>query len=384
MARSDSLKPDAKNQNLSGGYAMSVHAVTKDRLIEWLRDGKELAVLDIRSAGEVGYASPLFATNLPGESLDTEIDRFIPRPAVRTVLVDDGEGSAERAAERLAAKGWSDIHFLRGGIPAWNEGGLDALPTFDIPGVPFAQKVRSEKNTPVVFARELKAWQEAGEDVVVIDTRTIAEYEKAHVPGAIGVPGAELLLRFSDLVPSPGTRVVVSCAGLPRAILGAQTLIDAGVENDVSYLHDGTRGWTDDGFELETGRLRIYALASDAAKDAARARLETLSHNDKLLFIDRATAETWRRDTTRTTYFLDVRTPEEFTASHMQGSISSEGGQLLGVAYRTIAVRGARVILVDDLLGARARVVAHWLQRRGFEIALHLHDFEQGVEAAAA
>jgi len=384
MARSDRLKPDAKNQNLSGGYAMSVHAVTKDRLIEWLRDGKELAVLDIRSAGEVGYASPLFATNLPGESLDTEIDRFIPRPAVRTVLVDDGEGSAERAAERLAAKGWSDIHFLRGGIPAWNEGGLDALPTFDIPGVPFAQKMRSEKNTPVVFARELKAWQEAGEDVVVIDTRTIAEYEKAHVPGAIGVPGAELLLRFSDLVPSPDTRVVVSCAGLPRAILGAQTLIDAGVENDVSYLHDGTRGWTDDGFELETGLSRIYALASDNAKDAARARLETLSHNDKLLFIDRATAETWRRDTTRTTYFLDVRTPEEFAASHLQGSISSEGGQLLGVAYRTIAVRGARVILVDDLLGARARVVAHWLQRRGFEIALHLHDFEQGVEAAAA
>jgi rhodanese-related sulfurtransferase len=363
---------------------MSVHPVTKDRLIEWLRDGKELAVLDIRSAGEVGYASPLFATNLPGERLDAEIDRFIPRPAVRTVLVDDGEGSAERAAERLAAKGWSDIHFLRGGIPAWNEGGLDALPTFDIPGVPFAQKVRSEKNTPVVFARELKAWQEAGEDVVVIDTRTIAEYERAQVPGAIGVPGAELLLRFSDLVPSPDTRVVVSCAGLPRAILGAQTLIDAGVENDVSYLHDGTRGWTDDGFELETGRSRIYALASDAAKDAARARLETLSHNDELLFIDRATAETWRRDTTRTTYFLDVRTPEEFASSHLQGSISSEGGQLLGVAYRTIAVRGARVILVDDLLGARARVVAHWLQRRGFEIALHLHDFEQGVEAAAA
>lgn len=90
------------------------------------------------------------------------------------------------------------------------------------------------------------------------------------------------------------------------------------------------------------------------------------------------------KDPSRTTYFLDVRTPEEFEASHLQGSISSEGGQLLGVAYRTIAVRGARVILVDDLLGARARVVAHWLKRRGFEIALHLHDFEQGAEAAAA
>jgi rhodanese-related sulfurtransferase len=363
---------------------MSAHVITKDRLIEWLRDGKELAVLDIRSAADVGYASPLFATNLPTEGLDAEIDRFVPRPVVRTVLVDDGKGNAEQAAERLAAKGWSDIHVLSGGILAWIKDGIDGLPTFDIPGVPFAQKVRGEKNTPVVFARELKTWQEAGEDVVVIDTRTLPEYEKAHVPGAIGVPGAELLLRFADLVPSPKTRVVVSCAGLPRAILGAQTLIDAGVENDVSYLHDGTRGWTDDGFELETGRSQTYPPASAHAKEVAEARLQAFSKNDDLLFIDRPTTEKWLKDTARTTYFLDVRTPEEFAASHLQDSISSEGGQLLGVAYRTIAVRGARVILVDDLLGARAKVVAHWLKRRGFEIALHLHDFEQGAEAAAA
>ncbi|MCZ7449628.1 rhodanese-like domain-containing protein [Agrobacterium rhizogenes] len=363
---------------------MSVQALTKDRFIEWLGDGRELAVLDIRPTEEVGYASPLFATNLPAERLEAEIDRFIPRPAVRTVLVDDGKGSAEQAAGRLAANGWSDIHFLLGGIPAWIEGGVDNLPTFDVPGVPFVQKVRQEKDTPVVFARELKAWKDAGEDVVVIDTRTIAEYEKAHVPGAIGVPGAELLLRFADVVPSPKTRVVVSCAGLPRAILGAQTLIDAGVENAVSYLHDGTRGWTDDGFELETGRSQTFPSASDDAKDIAKVRLETFSRDDDLLFIDRPTAETWLRDKARTTYFLDVRTPEEFASSHLESSVSSEGGQLLGVAYRTVAVRGARIILVDDLLGARARVVAHWLKRRGFEIAVHLHDFEQGVEAAAA
>jgi hypothetical protein len=45
------------------------------------------------------------------------------------------------------------------------------------------------------------------------------------------------------------------------------------------------------------------------------------------------------------------------------------------VAYRTIAVRGARVVLIDDPLGARAAVVAHWLQRRGFEIAILPYDF---------
>jgi hypothetical protein len=38
-------------------------------------------------------------------------------------------------------------------------------------------------------------------------------------------------------------------------------------------------------------------------------------------------------------------------------------------------VRGARVILIDDSLGVRARTVAHWLQRRGYEIAILLVDF---------
>jgi len=363
---------------------MSVHSISKQTLIDWLGDGAELAVLDIRPAADVGYASPLFATNLPADRLDAELDRFVPRRAVRTVLVDGGDGTAEAAVERLSRQGWSDLHFLEGGIPAWIAGGIERLPTFDIPGVPFATKVRAERGTPVVSAAELKALRERGEDVIVLDSRTLPEYAREHVPGAVGVPGAELLLRFKDLVPSPATKVLVSCAGLPRAILGAQTLIDAGVPNFVAYLDDGTKGWTAAGLTLETGATRVYGPASEAARRFAADHAERLSEKDGLLFIDRATAEAWRADPGRTTYCLDVRTPEEFAAGHLPGSISSEGGQLLGVAYRTIAVRGARVILVDDLLGVRARTVAHWLRRRGYEIATLLHDFGASQLGAVA
>jgi rhodanese-related sulfurtransferase len=360
------------------------HTINKQTLIDWLGDGAELAVLDIRPTADVGYASPLFATNLPADRLDAELDRFVPRRVVRTVLVDDGKGVAEAAVARLAAAGWSDIHALEGGIPAWIEGGIEHLPTFDIPGVPFVTKVRTEKGTPVVTASELKSLRDQGEDVIVLDSRTVPEYSKEHVPGAVSVPGAELVLRFKDLVPSPSTTVLVSCAGLPRAILGAQTLIDAGVPNFVAYLDDGTKGWTNAGLALETGKTAAYGEASDEAKSFAKDHIATLARHDALTFIDRGTAEAWTRDPNRTTFYLDVRTPEEFVAGHLPGSISSEGGQLLGVAYRTIAVRGARVILVDDLLGVRARTVAHWLSRRGYEIAILLHDFaEVQLEAVA-
>ncbi|KQV83856.1 rhodanese-like domain-containing protein [Rhizobium sp. Root1220] len=362
---------------------MTKHSIDKATLIDWLGDRLELAVLDIRPADEVGYASPLFATNLPAERVEAELDRFVPRRVVRTVLVDGGDGAAEALAARLAQAGWIDLHFLERGIPAWVDGGVEALPTFDIPGVPFVTKVREERQTPVITAVELKALRDRGEDVIVLDTRTLSEFDKAHVPGAVGVPGAELLLRFADIVPTAETKVVISCAGLPRAILGAQTLIDAGVANAVSYLDDGTRGWTDAGFELETGRTAAYGEPTEHSRRFAKERGERLSAKDGLTFIDRQTAERWNADPSRTTYLLDVRTPEEFERAHLPGSISSEGGQLLGVSYRTIAVRGARVVLVDDLLGSRARIVAHWLALRGFEIAVLLHDFEAEQRAAA-
>lgn len=363
---------------------MTDKTISREIFRSWLADGKELAVLDIRDPSDVGYASPLFATNVPVDRVAKEIDRFIPRAVVRTMLADGGDGAAARLAEQLALAGRPNVFALEGGIPAWTADTTAPLPTFDIPGVDFSVAIRDEKKTPVISAEELKKLRDAGEDVIVIDTRTVPEFGREHVPLAVSVPGAELLLRFKDVVPSEKTRVVISCAGLPRAILGAQTLLDAQIPNQVSYLHDGTKGWTGAGLELESGVVRVYGEASEAALHFAREHIQTLSAEDQFPEIDIATARHWAADADRTTYLLDVRTPEEFEKGHLDGTLSSEGGQLLGVAYRTIAVRGARVVLIDDLLGIRARTVAHWLQRRGYEIAILLVDFAAGELSAVA
>ncbi|ESZ72416.1 hypothetical protein X727_07870 [Mesorhizobium sp. L103C119B0] len=75
---------------------MSASTIDSKMFRQWLADGEELAVLDIRDRAAVGYASPLFATNLPADHVEAEIDRFIPRKSVRTVLADDGSCVAEQ------------------------------------------------------------------------------------------------------------------------------------------------------------------------------------------------------------------------------------------------------------------------------------------------
>lgn len=358
---------------------MSSIGITPPQFRQWLLDGEELAVLDLRTVEAFAKGEPLFATNVPAETLLGEIDRYVPRKPVRTVLIDGGDGTADPLARILRDGGRANLFVLEGGIPAWTASGSD-LPTFDTSGRDFSLAIRQESDTPAWTVQQLRERREQGENIVVIDTRTLPEYAHGHVPGAIGIPAGELLLRFADAVPSPSTQIVISCAGLPRAILGAQTLIDAGVANPVAYLDDGTAAWRRAGWELEEGSEHAYGPASENARAFGRRhadRLPTLGHFPR---IDLDTARAWAADPERTTYLLDIRTPGEFAAGRIDGTVSSEGGQLFAVSHRTLATRDARVVLIDDTDGIRADSVAHWLHRRGFEIAILRHDF--GTEQA--
>ena len=71
-------------------------------------------------------------------------------------------------------------------------------------------------------------------------------------------------------MPDPDTLVVVSCAGRTRSIIGAQSLINAGVPNQVVSLQGGTQGWRLAGLELERDTQASLAPVSPAAAQAAR------------------------------------------------------------------------------------------------------------------
>ncbi|PGH58627.1 sulfurtransferase [Azospirillum palustre] len=351
-------------------------------LLHWLEDGGEIAFLDLREEGSFGEGHPLLAVNIPFSRLEFDIAALVPRADTRIVLLA-GETVAARAASRLSALGYTGVHVLAGGVEAWSAAGLTLFPSVNVPGKAFAECVEHAYHTPDIEAAELDRLIRAGADLVILDSRTVEEFERFHVPGAVSAPGAEIVHRFADLVPSPDSLVVVSCAGRTRGIIGAQALINAGVPNRVVVLSGGTQGWRLAGFELERDTpLPPRPPVGPEAGETAQRRAADLARRFAVPVIDRAALERLRADPARTTYLFDVRPPAEHAGGHAEGVPSAQGGQLVQALDKWAATRGARIVLTDDD-GVRATVTAHWLRQLGWD-ALVLPGLVSGTAPPAA
>lgn len=337
-------------------------------LKDMLGDGREIALIDVREQGVFYREHQLLASSIPLSHLELRINDMVPRRAARIVLVDDGveEDLAVKAAGRLEYLGYSHVAILKGGIKAWDGAGYELFSGVNVPSKAFGEIVEKTCNTPRLTAKELKSKIDGCEKLVILDSRPREEYKLSNIPGGINSPGAELVLRVHDLAPDPATFVVVNCAGRTRSIIGAQSLINAGIPNPVAALKDGTMGWHLAGFELEYGMERCAPMPSPEGIVKAQACAQHVAERFGVKKIDRATLEKWRSDSgSRTLYILDVRLPEEFEAGHLEYSRNAPGGQLIQATDEYVAVRNSRIVLVDTL-EVQAVMTASWLIQQGW------------------
>jgi rhodanese-related sulfurtransferase len=345
----------------------------------WLSDGSEIALLDVREHGQYGAGHPFFAVPLPYSRFEPGLPALAPNPAVRLVLCDGGDGVAERAARRAEAMGYANVGTLAGGVEGWRAAGYTLFAGVNVPSKTFGELVEEQCHTPHVTAAALKAMQDAGEDIVILDGRTFAEFQRMSIPGGISCPNGELVLRVGTLAPDPGTRIVVNCAGRTRSIIGAQTLIDFGISNPVFALENGTQGWFLAGLQLDHGASRrCGATPASADLDDLRRRARALAEARGAGYVRLEEVAAWQADRARTTYLLDVRTPEEVATRPAPGFAHAPGGQLVQATDHWIGVRGARVVLLDDE-AVRAPITAQWLRQQGHEAYV----LQGGIDAAA-
>ncbi|MGH7084691.1 MAG: rhodanese-like domain-containing protein, partial [Acetobacteraceae bacterium] len=240
--------------------------------------------------------------------------------------------------------------------------GFELFSGINVPSKAFGEWVEHHFGTESIDPDELHRRRAAGTPMVILDSRTFEEFARMNIPGGISVPGGELVYRIAELAPDPATLVVVNCAGRTRSILGAESLRRAGIPNKVVALRNGTMGWELAGFSCERGASRRYFAGTPASLPLALARASRFAHEAGVQVIDRAGLSNLAADPARSLYRLDVRSPEEFRAGHLPGSRSAPGGQLVQATDRWIAVRGARIALIDDT-GVRARMTGAWLRQ---------------------
>ncbi|MFM0170737.1 rhodanese-related sulfurtransferase [Paraburkholderia sediminicola] len=333
-----------------------------------LLEREEIALVDVREEDPHARSHPLFAANLPLSRLELDAPVRLPRQAVPIVVFDSGEGLAERAARRLGELGYTDVTLLEGGLQGWREAGGELFQDVNVPSKAFGELVESVRHTPSLAAAQVQALLDHEADAVVLDARRFDEYHTMNIPGSISVPGAELVLRARQLAPNPATRIIVNCAGRTRSIIGAQSLINAGVPNPVVALRNGTIGWTLAGQALAHGSSRRFEpIVDDQLRLAAADSARTVADRAKVGRTSRDEARRWAGEAVRTVYRFDVRTPEEYEAGHVPGFRSAPGGQLVQETDMFAPVRGARVILADND-GVRANMTASWLAQMNIEV----------------
>src|SRR5262249_27451223 len=169
-----------------------------------------------------------------------------------------------------------------------------------------------------------------------------------------------------DVAPSADTLVVVNCAGRTRSIIGAQSLINAGIPNKVMALRNGTMGWHLAGLQLEHEASRRPSPPTAQGLAKARAAAERVATRADVRRIDAATLARFRAEADQRSLFVfDVRSPEEYAAGHLAGSRSAPGGQLVQATDAYIGTLNARIVLIDDD-GVRSLMTASWLLQLGW------------------
>lgn len=360
-------------------YAQSFTRINAASFRAMVDDGKELAILDPREEGVFGQAHLLLAANVPLSRLELRIESLVPRKTTRMVLVDGGEGIAERAAAVLHQLGYTAIAILDGGYPAWKAAGHEIFDGMNVPGKAFGEWVAVTYGTPTITPQELHKRIAAGEEVLLLDARPANEYTNMSIPGAINVPGSELVYRFPELAVKPGTLVVVNCAGRTRSLIGAQTLINAGVKNEVVALRGGTMAWQMAGFDLEYGSTRHAPEPWGKDYQQALQMAQAVANRFGVKTIDAATLERYKAEAAqRTLYLIDVRTPEEYRAGHRPDTMFAWGVQVVQGIDKYAATRNARVVLVDNYL-VRALMTASWMVQQGWPDTFVLADPFAGV-----
>ncbi|HVO67232.1 MAG TPA: rhodanese-like domain-containing protein [Syntrophales bacterium] len=134
------------------------------------------------------------------------------------------------AVDQVKNAGYKKIYILSGGLYAWKAAGYrietpDRVPRVHVPSV-----------KPVM----LEKWLNEKKEILILDVRPEAVFEKAHIEGAVNIPLYQLHRRYYEL--PYNRKVVVVDENGEHSYLASSYIARKGVD-DVTRLSGGMAGW---------------------------------------------------------------------------------------------------------------------------------------------
>jgi rhodanese-related sulfurtransferase len=342
----------------------------KDNSVQDLRARLEnpggFALIDVRETAEYNLAHIARSCSVPRRLLEFRLRDLVPFRGTDLIVCDDDGRRAGLAAATIESMGYSTVSVLSGGLNRWVTDGLPTEWGVNVPSKDFGEKVLLQRGVPEIEPDELYVRQQRGDKLLILDSRTPEEHQRACIPGSRSMPGAELGLRVWDLIDDPDTTVIVHCAGRTRSIVGAGTLHRLGVK-DVFALKNGTMGWQLAGLTLETGSPRTD-LPRPSPEGIAKAEglARAVAKEEGVRYVDVEELKAlMAKSESQNVYLFDVRGREEYLEGHIPGFSWVPGGQAVQATDNYVAVNDAVIVFACDGI-VRASMTASWFRQMGY------------------
>jgi thiosulfate/3-mercaptopyruvate sulfurtransferase len=293
-------------------------------------------VVDVRAPAAYAKGHVPGAINLPWQSITLrEVDgvrnELPPRAELQaalrqaglrysnTLLIYDDGSLPGHAFVTLEAAGFERIHVLDGGFERWPHA-KSTTPTVLAPSDLVLDRVKER----VVDAAAVKA--RAGQrDAIVIDNRTEAAWADGHIPGSTNVDRAVLVGKDGRLLPrpqllsllkgygvTPDKEVVTYCGSGIAASDGYLVLRELGFPKLAVY-HGSWDDWSRNPANAQQVGLPNWTF--EPAKVAAQP-----GSGGGLALLDEPGLRAALTD--GRTVVVDVRSPADFSAGHIKGSVN--------------------------------------------------------------
>ena len=217
-----------------------------------------------------------------------------------------------------------------------------------------------------IDAEALDAHIERGDTLALLDIRDPVEMERGHVFGATSLPRRRIESHIGLLVRDRGTPIVLVDDASGRAQLAAATLASLGYR-DVRWLDGGIDAWRQAGRRVATG-----------ANVPSKRFGEAIHHQLAVPSIDATTLRQWQAEG-RDVLLCDVRTPGEYRAATIPGSVSAPSFDLVLGAEVFV---DREVVVVHCAGRTRSIIGTQTLRDLGFHQAVALENGTMGWRLA--